>query len=343
MKPSTSAYSKMYLVTPSVYEKLLSCLDEADKRMTEKLNAPEEAVPERPATQYIEELQQQDLLPGEEQQQLLIGPVEPAEIMEQQQPLLDTQIEGLPAEPLIDYVEPEIHIQEEQMPLQQQVVQQPPVQQQVIPPIIRSQVPQQLVDNPLRQPCPIEDTERVIPRILHYNPKKKSIIKPNLKSIQKVITLKTNPARKMQFNLPPTGIRGPAADVKPLLVASSTPTNFQCKICLKYFDRKWGLRRHVDSVHKNMKNVRLSDEDEAMRLASAAPESDIPMTAVPSTSFTKWGDKNLRKRTQSEAKLRMKLPKSRPSDDYFEEAAKQSKQSGNGKPIASDFENWINY
>ena len=33
MKNIKSPYSKMYLVTPAVYEKLLTCLDEKDKKI----------------------------------------------------------------------------------------------------------------------------------------------------------------------------------------------------------------------------------------------------------------------------------------------------------------------
>ena len=35
-----SAYQKMLLVTPMVYQKLLNCIDEKDKISTEELNAP---------------------------------------------------------------------------------------------------------------------------------------------------------------------------------------------------------------------------------------------------------------------------------------------------------------
>ena len=35
-----SAYQKMLLVTPLVYQKLLNCIDEKDKVSTEELNIP---------------------------------------------------------------------------------------------------------------------------------------------------------------------------------------------------------------------------------------------------------------------------------------------------------------
>ena len=38
MKALKSPYSKMYLVTTSVYDKLLTCLDEKEKKSTELLN-----------------------------------------------------------------------------------------------------------------------------------------------------------------------------------------------------------------------------------------------------------------------------------------------------------------
>lgn len=54
LKHVRSAYTQMYLVTPSVYEKLLKCLDEGDKRLIEGLNRPDVPPPRRPSEQILE-------------------------------------------------------------------------------------------------------------------------------------------------------------------------------------------------------------------------------------------------------------------------------------------------
>jgi hypothetical protein len=63
----------MYLVTPSVYEKLLTCIDEKDKRMTEELNNPPETSTTRPSELMVQDLSREDILPETE---ILEPPVE---------------------------------------------------------------------------------------------------------------------------------------------------------------------------------------------------------------------------------------------------------------------------
>lgn len=63
-----SVYSKMFLVTPSVYEKLLTCLDEKEKRLIEDMNIDKDIpVAERPAEKYIEMLTKEELEPQQQQ------------------------------------------------------------------------------------------------------------------------------------------------------------------------------------------------------------------------------------------------------------------------------------
>lgn len=45
MMRRASAYSKMYLVSPGVYERLLTCIDGCDKLETESLNKPSPDMP----------------------------------------------------------------------------------------------------------------------------------------------------------------------------------------------------------------------------------------------------------------------------------------------------------
>lgn len=64
MKPKNqSPYSKMYLIPPNMYEKLLVCLDEKETRLTEDLNIDKESVEERPSERQIEMLNQEALNP----------------------------------------------------------------------------------------------------------------------------------------------------------------------------------------------------------------------------------------------------------------------------------------
>lgn len=55
MKNQTSTYSRMFLVSPTVYEKLLTCIDEKDKKTTQDLNSSKEKK-QRPSDEYIQGL-----------------------------------------------------------------------------------------------------------------------------------------------------------------------------------------------------------------------------------------------------------------------------------------------
>ena len=62
-KPSIgSPYSMMYLITPSIYEKLLLCIDEGDKKIIDSLNKPpEEQQERRPAQVIIDAVSSQEM------------------------------------------------------------------------------------------------------------------------------------------------------------------------------------------------------------------------------------------------------------------------------------------
>jgi len=66
MSARQSPFSKMFLVSPAIYSKLLSCLDERDRAMAESLNPPESDVPHeerRPSEQILEQIQEEEMNP----------------------------------------------------------------------------------------------------------------------------------------------------------------------------------------------------------------------------------------------------------------------------------------
>lgn len=61
-KTNVSPYSMMYLVTPAIYEKLLLCIDEGDKKLLDSLNKPTNlSQDKRPAQVIIDALSTQEL------------------------------------------------------------------------------------------------------------------------------------------------------------------------------------------------------------------------------------------------------------------------------------------
>lgn len=78
-KKNVSPYSKMFLVGPAVYSKLLNCLDAVDKKTTEDLNRTdvEESNISRPSERELQILQEEEINNNsEEQQQEIISPNE---------------------------------------------------------------------------------------------------------------------------------------------------------------------------------------------------------------------------------------------------------------------------
>jgi hypothetical protein len=209
MKQTQSAYSKMYLVTPTVYEKLLHCLDKSDAKMTSDLNVEKEDSIQRPAEKEIESLNLDALnQPAENPPEI---PVTYAETVQVPQ---EMQIEDVPP------------------PQQQQQQQQQTeglLDEDEMPP------PQQyeIVNNPLKQSCSeqSEDTSTVVPRDnFIYNPNWKQV--PKIK----VFTAKRpQPVRATPISYHPYGPPGERNIDK--------TKKFQCNICAKFFDRKWALTR----------------------------------------------------------------------------------------------------
>ena len=60
MKSAISPYSKMFLVTPSVYQKMLNCISEKEQMVTNALNIPETEVEQSPTEKIVGEIAQSD-------------------------------------------------------------------------------------------------------------------------------------------------------------------------------------------------------------------------------------------------------------------------------------------
>ena len=185
MKPKfQSAYQKMYLVTPGVYEKLKICIEENEKRATEKLNFPLPTVQEikTPSEKILQQISSRDIgiQTQPETGELSTQTVNPqtgeistqtinpqtGEIGTQVYPIMSTigtETETIPSEPISTQTEPvNVAI---------------PISTQTDIPLPTSPEPQQVYVNPLRQPCPQETEQgRIIPSILHQ-PRNKRISK----------------------------------------------------------------------------------------------------------------------------------------------------------------------
>lgn len=71
-KFSGNAFSKMYMVGPAVYNKLLSCIDEIEKKETIDMNKDDKTEEIRPAEQYLAQLNSSPESPPEENGEMII-------------------------------------------------------------------------------------------------------------------------------------------------------------------------------------------------------------------------------------------------------------------------------
>lgn len=355
MKPykQTSAYSKMYLVTPSVYEKLLTCLDEKEKRITEEMNIEKDiSTEERPAEKYIEMLNKEAL---NIDPQAEIAPDIPEQIEQQQQ---------------------------QQQP--QEIMQQEP-QQEIIQ-------PEEITSGEIIQPSEII-AQAPISTLKTKERGKKYICSVCLKSFDRPWSLKrhistvhknlgevnplvTRPVRPTQIVAVPSETYNDPEDIPlakfqrtrkmqtdpedvPLAQLRRTkkiiPQTFQPvlteediemqqvqnplnKPCSKYADESLRVipeesmifkpKLLVPSIkksiplHKYKRNVPIKEKQWStqMKVSRRKPilvPSIMKTINQPSTSFEQWGTKKPQARTSSEAHFKEKPAKWRPGDDDF--------------------------
>ena len=300
MKTKQSVYSKMYLVTPNVYDKVLQNIDEKLKKSTAELNI-EKQTEERPSGKILEdistqEIQAEELGNPESINPELIDP-EPVQIAEaeptfgQSEIMEPGQIE--PSEEVVVETQPDIN------PLTSSCAQ-PQVQDQFIP-LIRKQGGKK---------TRVTQTGRI----------KKTLIVPSIKKSPQIQRI------QQESNFDPNIKRVQVTRPQPLEMIKDVlkkPRKFVCNICLKGFATNYHLNRHISTVHKNLSNIQTSqalpDDDIQMGGPSGIIDDEPmerPVFPKPSTSsqFQSWKKSqekpliplkvNKIKRTPAEAKLK---------------------------------------
>ena len=290
MKPKImSAYQKMYLVTPSVYQKLLNCIEEKDIRATEELNMPKP--PEEiktPSERLLEEISGRDVgiqvQPETSEMGVQVGGPLPtvADISTETeipvvQPMF-TQTEVIPTEPM--YTQTEI-IPTQPIATQTEIIPAQPIATQTMTPIAIPTAPistqTEVYENVLRQPCPQETSQGSVIPSLFYKPSippiktkrfARPITKPLLASALQQIQIQpqqqtipteifTDPNLPVGVNMQPTVklTRLPPHKLVglPTKILTSGKPSFACSACGKKYTRKHDLKRHLESknVHKD--------------------------------------------------------------------------------------------
>lgn len=331
MRSSNSTYSRMFLVSPTVYEKLLTCIDEKDKKVTEDLNISKDKK-QRPSDEVIHDLNVESFNEPREE--------EMKSIAEEQQ-------------------EQEIIPQDDQDDQQQQA-QSDTIYQDETGEIEAIFDKSNLELNSLSSPCVTSDAGEVIPQGgLIYRPRpqqsqfkaqKKPIISIPRLSQQEIDfytkSQKTNPqiatlpqgpifpkpifkkpilsiprlqqdqidaftnSKGLQLKIPKltqNQIDSHAGFIKkktgkPQLIvpgimknkpATANIKNFQCPTCLKFWRSKWDLKRHVSTVHSNLRTE---------QTVQPLPDTDDVMEDQ-TNNYPAWTRAKAQKRSSQQAKL----------------------------------------
>lgn len=207
MKKVTSAYSKMYLVTPSVYQILKNCISDKEKTITDNLNVTETPVELTPADKMVAEIAQKDFNEPSVATQIVEEQIAPPQITNPSDVIFSESFPSVPKEQIV-------------------------------------------YSNPLTTPCNQDSPEgQIIPSMLYKT-------KTNMPEVM----------QKSRFIIP---------------TKVSTPS--QCNVCMKTFSRKWDLKRHLNSVHRNMINPQMESSPEIVDVG----EEDIEEQPK-SKSFDNW-------------------------------------------------------
>lgn len=319
-----SAYQKMLLVTPMVYQKLLNCIDEKDKISTEELNAPKfDGNVKSVSEKLLEQISSKDMgiqvTPQISSKETGIQ-VTPATTEFGTQMIPETNI------PQMVTVSTETDTSEIIPPYQGM-----PMSTQTEPEITSHEVS----TNPLRTSCPQDTDQGSIIPTLFYRPsyKTKRVNKINKPELEFTPTphleynpdplMHTRPLQEQDIRfakqLPsfsPRSLGNKKTDFK--ILGGISKSNFHCSICGNTFTRKHDLKRHLASptVHKNFKPPPIPPPVQSVE-PSVEPDQPIPpmysmpppvIPEPPPESFRFWGDKT----SLPKPKIRVSVPPNAP-------------------------------
>jgi len=322
-KSSISTYSRMYLVTPTVYEKLLTCIDEKDKKVTENLNVSK-SKKDRPSDDVIQELNIESFNePREVEFQ-----AEPEEMFEGEG---EVENEGPPPQSDIIY-QSETPDQPGDIDMPQndptemssaKTLESPCVlsseRGEVIPQGGLIYRPKQKEFKAIRKP--VLNIPRLTPEQLKYYTKpnvehKKLLLKQPVINIPRLTQSQIESHVPQQVEHKKLILKQPVLSIPRLSQSQILNTisktraskikNFQCTICLKFWRSKWDLKRHLGTVHSNVTNVPMQTESEQQ--VPPFPDTDETMEE----NFPVWKRTRSEKRTSTQAKLPTLKPKFRP-------------------------------
>jgi hypothetical protein len=318
MKSKQSVYSKMYLVTPNVYDKVLQNLDEKLRKSAEELNI-EKQTEERPSGKILEDIAAQDVQAEEISDPETVNPEfidpEPTTIQEAEPTFGQSETIVEPGQVIEQPGESVLMDQPPQLsnPLTTSCAQ-PQVQDQFVPLIRKQGVKKTRIaqTGKIKKPLIVPSIIRQIPQIQRIQ--QESNLDPNIK--------------RVQMTMPE-----PMAMIKDIKIR---PRKFVCNVCLKGFATNYHLNRHISTVHKNLSSVdktpyqTLPDEDIQMgKSFTEEPPMERPVFPKASTSkqFQSWKEAQEKASTQSKGKRKMgeaklkytpRPTKTRPGDDWFE-------------------------
>lgn len=297
-----SAYQKMLLVTPMVYQKLLNCIDEKDKLLTEELNAPKfGGTIKTPSEKLLEQISSKDVgiqVAPETSEFGIQVPSETSPIHHPQMVSMETETDPMQ----IGFTQTET---ERQIPMSTQTEQIPLVPQT------------ETLSNPLTNSCPQDTDQGSIIPTLFYRPsfKTKRVSKINKQQLQS--TLKqlehkpTPPTLPLEYNPDPSlhtiplqqqDIRSvrqlPSFEPKTLrkekfdftTIGGVKKSTFPCSICGNTFTRKHDLKRHLASptVHKHLNLKSTITPTQPINLP---PNPNFPPEPeLPPETFDFWDD-----------------------------------------------------
>ncbi len=311
MKSKQSVYSKMYLVTPNVYDKVLQSIDEKLQKATSDLNMEKETE-ERPGEKILEDIAAQEIP--------TVTNVEPEVEVSANPEFIDPQNEQ-EAEPTFGQPEEITEPGEIVEPEMTQAVQSVNPEIQSVNPLTTSCAQPQVQDQfiPLIRKPNVKKTRVTAGKI------KKTVIVPSiLKRAPQIQRVQQEANMNPNIKMVKVSRPEPIDVIKDISVKAK---KFVCNVCLKGFATNYHLNRHVNTVHKNLTS--LDKPPQVQTNIQALPDDDVqmerPVFPKPSTSkqFQSWKDtqvQQVNKRKQADAKLKYtpRPPKTRPADDWFE-------------------------